>query len=93
MKITSSIFALFLVVSLMGCTTPPVIPKFPEAPIKAGAMEKCSELKKLQNDSKLSDIARVIADNYGMYHDCAFKTEIWIEWYNTNKQNYDKIGK
>ena len=76
-----------------GCTTPPVIPKFPEAPVKAGAMEKCPDLKKLETEAKLSDITKVIVENYGTYYDCSFKTDVWIEWYNTNKQNYDKIGK
>lgn len=84
----------FMIVALMGgCANPPVIPKFPEAPVKAGATEKCPDLKKLEEGAKLSEISKVIADNYGSYYDCSMKVDIWIDWYNTNKANYDKIGK
>jgi hypothetical protein len=85
-----------LVLSLLllaGCTTPPVIPKFPEAPTKAGAMEKCPDLKKLQEGAKLSDVSKTININYSTYYECALKTDVWIEWYEINKINYDKIGK
>lgn len=84
---------IFLLASLMGCTTPPVIPKFPDAPQKAGALEKCPDLKKLDDEAKLSDISKTITLNYSAYYECAIKTDIWIEWYKTNKINYDKIGK
>jgi hypothetical protein len=78
---------------LAGCTTPPVIPKFPEAPIKSGAMEKCPDLTKLQDGAKLSDVSKTITINYSTYYECAIKSDTWIEWYQINKSNYDKIGK
>ncbi len=78
---------------LTGCTTPPVIPKFPEAPTKAGAMENCPDLKKLQDGAKLSDVSQTININYSTYYECAVKSDVWIELYNINKINYDKIGK
>lgn len=76
---------------ITGCSTPPVIPKFPEAPTKAGAMEKCPYLDKLQEGAKLSDVSKTININYSTYYDCAVKLDIWIEWYQINKINYDKI--
>lgn len=76
---------------LAGCTTPPIIPKFPEAPTKAGAMEQCPDLKKLQDGALLSDVSKTITINYSTYYECAIKSDIWIEWYQINKQNYDKI--
>lgn len=85
-----------LVLSLLllaGCSTPPVIPKFPEAPVKAGAMEKCPDLVKLKDGAKLSDVSKTITINYSTYYECAVKSDTWIEWYETNKINYDKIGK
>jgi hypothetical protein len=85
-----------LVLSLLllaGCTTPPVIPKFPEPPTKAGAMENCPDLKKLQEGAKLSDVSKTININYSTYYECALKSDVWIEWYQINKINYDKIGK
>ncbi len=78
---------------LAGCTTPPVIPKFPEAPVKSGAMEQCPDLKKLQDGAKLSDVSKTITINYLTYYECAIKSDTWIEWYQINKSNYDKIGK
>ena len=59
--VTSMLFTtilLMLLVMCTGCTTPPVIPKFPEAPTKAGAMETCPDLKKLDEGAKLSDVAK-----------------------------------
>lgn len=78
---------------LAGCTTPPVIPKFPEAPVKAGAMEQCPDLKKLQDGAKLSDVSKTVNINYSTYYECAVKSDIWIEWYQINKSIYEKIGK
>lgn len=84
---------LILVFILAGCTTPPVIPKFPDAPEKAGAMVKCPDLSKLNEGAKLSDVSKTITLNYSTYYDCAVKSDVWIEWYQVNKLAYDKIGK
>ena len=92
--VTSLLFAVMIVSVLVmcaGCTTPPVIPKFPEAPTKAGAMEQCPDLKKLQDGAKLSDVSKTITINYSTYYECVVKTDAWIEWYQINKINYDKI--
>lgn len=87
------VLVIMLVLAITGCTTPPVIPKFPEAPTKAGAMEQCPDLKKLQDGAKLSDVSKTITINYSTYYECAVKSDVWIEWYQINKLNYDKIGK
>lgn len=87
------IYAIMLCILLSACTTPPVIPKFPQAPVKAGAMEKCPDLKKLQDGAKLSDVSKTITINYSTYYECALKSDTWIEWYQVNKIIYDKIGK
>ena len=93
-SVVSFVLILLVVVFILtGCTTPPVIPKFPEAPTKAGAMEKCPDLKKLSEEAKLSDVSKTININYSTYYECAVKNDIWIEWYQINKLNYDKIGK
>lgn len=96
-QLSTTIVLVFLILLTLamcsGCTTPPVIPKFPEAPTKAGAMEKCPDLKKLDEGAKLSDVAKTVTLNYSTYYECAVKSDIWIEWYQINKQNYDKINK
>jgi hypothetical protein len=80
---------------LSGClaTNPPVIPKFPEPPEKSGAMKACPNLDKLKDGAKLSDVSNTVNDNYATYYECAVKVDIWIEWYQINRENYDKIGK
>jgi hypothetical protein len=90
------VFGLLIMIVLTtctGCTTPPVIPKFPEAPVKAGAMEQCPDLEKLKDGAKLSDVSKTITINYSTYYECAVKSDTWIEWYQINKINFDKIGK
>jgi len=87
------VIVIMLVLAITGCTTPPVIPKFPEAPTKAGAMENCPDLKKLEDGAKLSDVSKTVNINYSTYYECAVKSDVWIEWYQINKLNYEKIGK
>lgn len=97
-EVFKSVLSVVLIVMLVvfvlaGCTTPPVIPKFPDAPEKAGAMEKCPDLKKLQEGAKLSDVSKTININYSTYYECALKSDVWIEWYQINKHIYEQIGK
>ena len=53
---------LILVLMLAGCsTTVPVVMKFPEPPKYT---ESCPQLQKLNDDAKLSDVAKTINLNY-----------------------------
>ena len=73
------ILALTLV--LAGCsTTVPVTQRWPEAP-GLQSMQSCPELKKLEGEPKLSDVARTITLNYTEYYSCVVKLEAWQEWY------------
>jgi hypothetical protein len=84
MKILPLIPLLFLV----GCnTTVPVKQKFPDVPTQF--LEPCEELKRLQKDAKLSDIAKVVTENYTMYHECSIKNKAWVEWYSTQKKIFE----
>lgn len=78
----SIIFASLL---LAGCATKPVpvVPKFPQAPQQL--QEPCSELKKLDKEPKLSDVAKTVAENYTLYHECSIKVRAWTEWYKSQK--------
>ena len=52
-----------LVVLMTGCTTTvPVTAKFPEVPQRL--LVKCPQLDKLQDDAKLSDVAKTVTVNY-----------------------------
>lgn len=92
MRLPFILFVLFvsLVLFLTGCsTTVPVKAKFPEAPERL--MQKCPQLEKLNDGSKLSDVAKTIAENYSSYHECSVKNDGWIEWYQKQKQIFEGV--
>jgi len=89
---------LFIILSfaliLSGCKDDgvPVKIKFPEA-IKE-LMEACPDLTTMDEKSdKLSDLLYAVTDNYGTYYECKVKVDAWINWYNSQKENYDQIWK
>jgi hypothetical protein len=87
-------FAIFIsiVVLMTGCsTTVPVTVKFPSVPDIL--LEKCPQLKTI-DDEKVSiiDYAKTVTINYTIYYDCAVRNENWIEWYQTQKIIFEKVG-
>lgn len=79
-----------LALQIIGCsTTVPVTAKFPEAP--EIFLEKCPNLQKIPEDSKLSDISKIVTNNYATYYECAVKNDAWIEWYQTQKNIFESI--
>ena len=86
MKYIILAFAIFLT----GCSTAPVVMKFPEVP--EALMKKCEDLEKIPSDTKqLSVTAEVVIKNYSKYHNCRITVEEWQEWYNANKKIYESI--
>lgn len=84
------IIVMFMLAMCSGCSTVvPVVAKFPDAP--KFSTTACPELQKLNNDSKLSDVATTININYSTYYECAVKTDSWIEWYNIQKTIFESI--
>ena len=78
------------VLLLTGCfTTAPVKRNFPEVPQEL--MESCPDLKTVPDTEKLSDVLKVITDNYGQYQECRIKVDTWVEWYKTQKQIFDSV--
>lgn len=76
-----------------GCTTVvPVTVKFPASPGEQ-AMQRCPDLKKLNESTVLSNIAETVADNYGTYYECSVKNDTWIEWYNIQKRIFENAAK
>jgi hypothetical protein len=73
-----------------GCsTTVPVTAKFPQVPERL--IQPCPQLEKLENEAKLSDVAKNVTNNYTKYHECSIQNESWIEWYKTQKQIFESI--
>lgn len=83
------LLSIFLVLFITGCASKPVpvVPKFPEAPQQF--MEPCPELKQLAKDTKLSDVARTVTENYTLYHECSIRNKAWQEWYKTQQRIFE----
>ena len=84
--------ALFLLILMSGCSTVvPVTLKFPDAPDRIKI--RCPQLKTLNEEAKLSDVAKTITENYTTYYECAVRNDTWIEWYETQKIIFEKLNK
>ena len=81
--------ACFLLVLVTGCSSVPVAPKFSEVPERI--LQKCPQLEKLNEESKLSDIAKTVTNNYTTYYECAVKHDAFIEWYQVQKKIYESV--
>ena len=85
--------SLFIVFSFLisGCsTTVPVKQKFPDVP--KALIEKCESLKKIEGDRvAITEMLKVVVQNYGMYYECAAKVDGWNDWYLEQKRIYESI--
>jgi hypothetical protein len=85
------LLAISLVFGLSACsTTVPVVAKFPQAPGTL-VQEPCPDLKKLEEQAKLSDVAKIVTVNYTEYYMCAVKLEAWQRWYREQKTIYEGL--
>ena len=83
-------FILLPILLLTACSTvTPVKRNFPEVPSEL--TESCPNLKQTQQTEKLSEVLKVVVDNYGQYHECDTKVDMWIEWYNKQKKIFDSV--
>jgi hypothetical protein len=77
------------VLLITGCTSVPVIPKFPDVP--KDMLVSCPDLKLVPETTKLSEVLPVVVDNYGQYYTCKDSIDSWIDWYNSQKKIFDNI--
>ena len=84
---------LSLVILLSACSTVvPVKQKFPEAPAKL--MTKCPNLKTVEGEKvSITDLLKVVVENYSTYYQCAVVTDGWQEWYQIQKIISDQTNK
>jgi hypothetical protein len=86
-----SLLVLSLVL-LTGCATSvPVVPKFPDVPDTL--LIPCPALEQLPEQTKLSEVDKVVARNYATYYQCAVNNDGWIDWYNSQKKIFNNIPK
>jgi hypothetical protein len=81
---------LLCVLILTGCSTVvPVKAKFPDIPERL--MVKCPQLEKVSETATLSDVAKTVTNNYTSYYECAVKHDGFVEWYNIQKEIFNKV--
>lgn len=84
--------ALALSLMLTGCATvtAPVQHSLPEPP--KVIIERCPDLLVLpEKEERLSELIKVVTQNYMMYHECGAKHDLLVKWYNEQKQLHDAV--
>ena len=82
-------YTIVLALALGGCaTTVPVTQGFPEAP--KPLLEHCKPLKPAPQSVQLSELTKIVVDNYTEYHICSGNNSAWIEWYQTQQRIFNK---
>lgn len=78
---------------LSGCmTTVPVKQPFPDA--VPALIKRCEELKKVEaGKNSITDVLKVVVENYTLYHECSLKVDGWNEWYTEQKAIWEKVNK
>jgi hypothetical protein len=73
---------------LAGCVAP-VKREFPAIP---PSLEKpCSPLLEVPKTTKLSEVLKVVTENYALYGACQIKNETWLYWYQKQKKIFDSV--
>ena len=80
-----------LALVLVACSTPvPVSQRFPDVP--KSLVERCESLKKVEGDKvAITEMLKVVVQNYGMYYECAAKVDGWNDWYQEQKRIYESV--
>lgn len=80
---------LIILACLTGCVNTPVKRTFPEVPKEL--MVSCPDLRQTDETTKLSEVIKVVTENYSQYHECRIVVDAWIDWYTTQKQIFDSV--
>ena len=80
-----------LALVLAACSTPvPVSQRFPDVP--KALVERCESLRKIEGDRvAITEMLKVVVQNYGMYYECAAKVDGWNDWYQEQKRIYESV--
>lgn len=82
---------LYIVCTLLvvGCTTVPVVQKFPSAPDTL--TKPAPMLKEIPMGSSASQIFDIVIDNYGTYNEVAEELTGWQKWYEEQKKIFNIV--
>lgn len=85
--------ALLALVFLGGCsTTVPVARPFPEVP--TALQKRCEDLKQVESGkNSITDVLKVVVENYTLYHECGIRVEGWNDWYAKQREIWEKVDK
>lgn len=88
-----SVITIVFAALISGCSIlVPVKPKFPEAVPELKI--KCPELKEVDSKTQnITDMLKIIVDNYGAHYQCSNKVDGWIEWYDFQRENFNNPKK
>ena len=82
-------YLIILLLLLSGCaSTVPITQSFPLVP--KILLEQCKSLKPLPQGVQLSELTKIVVDNYTEYHICSNNNSGWIEWYQTQQRIFNK---
>ncbi len=90
MRILVFSFVLFI----SGCSLfqkpVPIAPQWPDVPLQL--KKKCEELKTIAGEKiSVTDMMKVIVENYALHYQCSTKVEGWNEWYEEQKKIYETV--
>jgi hypothetical protein len=82
-----------LVLVLSGCSTVvPVAQKFPD-PVPV-LTKPCPDLNKIEGEKiVITDMLKVVIQNYSLYYECAVKVDGWNQWYTDQKIIFEQNNK
>lgn len=91
MMLKNSIIVLAIMLSACS-TTVPVAQKFPAAPPEL--LKQCEQLKKVATEGtvNITDLLKIVVENYQLYYECKNRVEGWQEWHKTNQELWDKLS-
>jgi len=84
------VFIVLLFLITACSTAVPITQKFPDAPDML--KEKCPPLKTIPGEKvTIIEFTRTVSENYTLYHQCAGRTDAWIDWYQQQKKIWDDV--
>jgi hypothetical protein len=81
--------ACLVLVTLSACTTIPVSRNFPDVPPSLN--KRCPVLLETPQTKQLSKVLEVVTENYSLYHECQIKVDLWIEWYQQQRDIFNSV--
>jgi hypothetical protein len=85
----NKVFGIVLLSCLLSaCSLLPVQRKFPDAPPEL--LKKCQDLKLVpENTTAITDMLKVVVENYAIYHECANRNSGWQQWHEKQKKTFE----